>query len=122
MLLQILLEPEILKVNRILLNIRDEQHCNNPREDTQRARHEERILALLDDVIACCGDDVGEDIGSDEGADFADGSGDGVVLAADGGGASFGGDEADVVAGTEFAEGEEYAIDDDKAALEKMIR
>lgn len=54
--------------------------------------------------------DDGEQVGADERADLAARGGDSVVLAADGGGAGLGGDEADVVAGAGFAEREEDAV------------
>jgi len=55
-----------------------------------------------------------EDIGADKGAEFADSRRNAVVLATDARGARLGSEQADVVAGADFAEGLEDAVDDGK--------
>ncbi|KAL9608248.1 MAG: hypothetical protein Q9167_006900 [Letrouitia subvulpina] len=80
-------------------------------EEAQAAADEERVLPAARAALASGSVllDDGEDVGADEGADLTARGGDGVILAADSGGARFGGDEADVVARPGFAEGEEDA-------------
>lgn len=118
MLLQIRPELQILAGDGILPDMRQEKQGQKRAQEAQAAADEKGILTASDAVGAAgrVGLDDGEDVGPDEGTDFAGRGGDGVVLPADGGGAGLGGDEADVVAGSGFAEGEEDAVDDDETA------
>ena len=68
-------------VDSVLLDIRDKDQGYEATEKTQRARHEEWVLAHLDLAIAPSSDDVWENISANESTDLADGSGDGVILA-----------------------------------------
>lgn len=106
MLLQIPTELRILLGNSILPNTRQTEDRQRRTEKTQRARHKERVLARPD-LIGCIVLDHWEDIRPHERADFTCRCCDPVVLSADGGRAGFGGYEADVIAGAEFAEGKE---------------
>lgn len=103
MLFQVLLEPEILIVDSVLLDVRDESQTDEPTEEAQRTRDEEGILALLNRAISSSSNDVGKDVGTHKGTNFANRSGNGVVLPTDGSGTCLGSNEANVVAGAELA-------------------
>lgn len=78
-------------------------------KDTQSTRHVKRILALADLVRGVL-DNHGEDVCAYERANFAHGGCGAVVLTADGRGAGLGCTETDVVAGADFAHGEEDTV------------
>ncbi|KAL9034256.1 MAG: hypothetical protein Q9214_007128, partial [Letrouitia sp. 1 TL-2023] len=107
--LQVLPKPHVLAPDRVLPDLRQQEPRQRRAEEAQAAADEKGILPAARAALASRGVllDDGEDVGADEGADLAAGGGDSIVLAADGGGAGFGGDEADVVAGPDFAKGEE---------------
>lgn len=112
--LQIRPEFDVLLLDGILGDGRQAEQGQEAGEDGQRRADPERILTCLGFVRGILHDD-GEDVGADERSDLADGGGDAVVFAADGGGARLRGDEADVVTRTHLAKCEEEPVDDDKA-------
>lgn len=75
-------------------------------ENAKGARDDERILASTDWVGGMVLRN-GKHVGTDKSTDLADGGGDTVVLASNGGCAALGCEKTDVVARTEFAEGGE---------------
>jgi len=96
-------KPCILRLNRILSDLRQEEERDQRAENTQRTTQIERVLSLLDDIGASVSDDVWEDVCANEGADLACCSGDTVVLASDGGCGGLGGNEADVITWTDLS-------------------
>ncbi len=78
--------------------MRQQKQGQKRTKDAQTTADEKRVLTRSRGVGGV-GLDDGEEVGSYESADFAHGSGDAVVLAADGGCRGFRGHEADVVAG-----------------------
>ena len=110
-------ELQVLTCDRILPDMRQKEECQTGAEDAESAAHEEGILAASVAVRATWSVllNDGENVGSDESANLPHGSGDGIVLATDGGGTGFGRDQTNVITGSCFAEGEEDAVDDDEA-------
>lgn len=104
-------ELDIFFGNSVLANMRQQEKREKCAKETQTRAHKKRILAATNTVRATRSVvlDNGEKIGSNKGTDFSHGGGNGVVLAADGGRAGFGGYETDIIAWTSFAEGEEDA-------------
>ena len=78
-------------------------------KDTQGTRHVKRILALADLVRGVL-DNHGEDVCAHERANFSHGGCGAIVLTADGRRAGLGCTETDVVAGADFAHGEEDTV------------
>lgn len=113
--LKVLPKLDIFSRDRILTNMRQTKQHQERTQNAQTTRNIERILRR-GILIISRGLNVRKHVCPDKSADFANCSRDSVVLAADAGGAGFGGDEPDVVAGAEFAEGEEDAVDDDESA------
>lgn len=103
---------DILLRDRILTNMGQQEERQEGRENTQTRRNPEGILRRLHLVGTPSRRDVFEHSRPDERADLANSRGDTVVLATDTGGAGLGGDETDVVAGAQLAQGEEDAVDD----------
>ncbi len=105
MLFQILLESEVLEVDRVLADVWQECKSDDAGEYAKSAGHEEGILALLDDIITRRSNNIGEDISSNEGADLANGGCNSVVLTTNAGRTSLGCHKADIVARSKFAKG-----------------
>jgi hypothetical protein len=116
MLLQVLPEPHILKINRILLDIRHEDQRDDAGEDAQRTGDEEWILALLDWVVAAGCNNAWEDVCAHESTNFANSSSNAIILTTDRSGAGLGRNKTDVVARSELTKREEDAVDDNEAA------
>lgn len=112
--LQICAEALIFNLDGVLADGGNQREGDNGRQDAQAGRDPEGVLRGGDFIIAAGLLDVGKDPGADKGANLAHGGGDAVVAAADAGGAGLGGEQADVVAGADLAEGEEDAVHDGK--------
>jgi hypothetical protein len=101
-LLQIGPKLDILRRNRILPNMRQEEERQQRAEETQRRAHEERILTAPG-AIRSAGRmvlDNWENVGTDESADLAKSGGYGKILASNGSGARLRRNEPDIIART----------------------
>lgn len=101
------LEFAILLLDEVLGDVGEADECEDSAQEAHACREVEGHLALLDNIATTVGDQVREDVVANEAAELAKGGGNAVVLATNGGGAGLRGDEADVVSGADFAEGEE---------------
>ena len=117
MLLEVGPKFEILRGNSILADLGQESERDERTEEAQTTGHEKGVLATANTIRTAgrIGLDDGEDVGAYEGADLPEGGRDGVILAPDRGGGGLGRDQADIIAGPRFAEGEEDAVDDHEA-------
>lgn len=107
LLLQVRLELRILILDEGLRDVRQAGQRQDRADVAEPRREVEGDLALPDDAAAAVGNQVREDVVADEAAELAERRGDAVVLPAHGGRAGLGGDQTDVVAGADFAQGEE---------------
>jgi len=93
---QVLAEPDVLGLDRILVDVRQPEHQERTEEAQCTGDVEGVLSAVQSRTTAICLDDR-EHVATHETTDLAGGGSDGVVLAADTGCAGLGGDEADVV-------------------------
>lgn len=115
--LEVETELGVLLADGVLTDVWKQEQGQAGTEHAQSRGDEEWVLASLDRVgvgIAVVQDS--EDTGTDERANLAKGGSNTVVLATNGGGGRLGCDETNVVAGSQFTEGEEDAVHDDEAA------
>lgn len=112
--LEILSELDILLLDCILVNLRQQQDQTRA-QNAKRARHEERVLAILDRIWRpTISLDDREHVGTNESANLAACSSNCIVLATDTSRAGLGRDQPNVVTRSHLAEHEEDAVDDDK--------
>ena len=103
----------LLEPHGVRLQGPDQEEGDERRKDGEAAADPERTRVAIDAVGAAERVDHGRECPrADERADLADGGGSAVELAADGGRAELGREEAEAVAGTQLAEGEEDAVED----------
>ena len=114
--LQINPKPGVLLGNGVLANVRETEKHQDRAEDTQTAAHIEGILRRQSLRVAARGDDVRENICAHKSADLAHGGRDAVILTPDSRRARLGGDQANVVARAELAQGDEDAVDGGEGA------
>ncbi len=93
---QVLPEPDVLGLYRILVDIRQPEDQERT-EEAQGTGDVEGVLSAVQRCTTAVRLDDREHVATNQTADFAGGGSDGVVLAADAGGAGLRGDEADVV-------------------------
>ena len=122
-----------LYIDGVLFDVRNEQQAYASREYAQRARHEKWVLALFDNIVAGCSNDIWKDcslisvpkvkllqsshtISANKSADLADCSCDGVVLTTDRCCGGFGRNKANVVTWPKLPKRQKDAIDDNEAA------
>lgn len=110
---EVLSEPNVLESDAILPNVRQKEKGQQGAQQAQAGTDQERILTPSNAVCSTgsVALDDREDVRADKGTDLAHGRRDRVVLAPDGGGASLGSHDADVVACPYLAQREEDAFE-----------
>lgn len=108
-----------IRVITHLVDLREQEERQESTEDAQRAGDEERILALTNFIGGILLDN-GQNVGAHEGANLANGGSIRVVLATDGGSATLGGTQAQIITGAKLAQCKEDAITSQKRQNKKF--
>lgn len=115
-LLEVLAELAVLLGNGVLTDIGQAEKGNGGGDDAESRGNVKGVLGGLGLVVTAEGSNGVKGVGANKGANLANGGGDAVVATTDTGSAGLGGEETNVVARAELAEGEEDAVDDGKGS------
>ncbi len=120
---QVLPESLILLCDSVLSNVRQEHQSDDSAEDAQSTANVEWVLALFDNVVASCLDDVWEYVVPHKSSNFSACCCDAVIHPTNRCCRGLGSYKTNVVSWTDFAERKEDPVDDDKTAdLRSLIK